>query len=68
MLPSQVNATADGRQAALPHASGPAADSAAPSQEREDSIDSCTFLVGPDSPADGHAPPSMPADSLSTAV
>lgn len=71
MVPSQMNTMGDGLQADIPIAPGPVPDSAPPSQEREDSIDSSTLLVGPDTPTDGHAPASMPADctsSLSTVV
>ncbi|CAG5867433.1 unnamed protein product [Menidia menidia] len=69
MVPSQMNAIGDRRQPDIPHASGPMPDSVPPSQGREDSIDSSTLLVGPDTPTDGHAP--VPADcapSLSTVV
>ncbi|KAL2099958.1 hypothetical protein ACEWY4_004352 [Coilia grayii] len=34
-----------------------------PPQEREDSIDSSTFLVGPDTPTEGHGPPGANPDS-----
>lgn len=71
MGPSQMNAMGDGLQADISSASGPTPDSAPSSQEREDSIDSSTLLVGPDTPVDGHAPAGMPADcssSLSTVV
>lgn len=70
MVPSQINAMGDMLQADIPHASGPVPDSAPSSQEREDSIDSSTLLVGPDTPTDGHAHTPMPADcaSLSTVV
>lgn len=71
MVPSQMNTMGDGLQADIPNASVPVPDSAPSSQEREDSIDSSTLLVGPDTPTDGHAPASMPADcasSLSTVV
>lgn len=65
-----MNAMGDGLQADIPNASGPTVDSAPSTQEREDSIDSSTLLVGPDTPTDGHAPAPMPADctSLSTVV
>lgn len=66
LVPSQMNAMVDGLQAAIPNASGPATDSAPPSQEREDSVDSSTLLVGPDAPTDGPAPASTPADCAST--
>uniref|UniRef100_A0A3Q2XCS3 DiGeorge syndrome critical region gene 2 n=1 Tax=Haplochromis burtoni TaxID=8153 RepID=A0A3Q2XCS3_HAPBU len=68
---SLMNAMGDGLQANIPNATGPVPDSAPSCQEREDSIDSSTLLVGPDTPTDGHAPVSMPADcasSLSTVV
>lgn len=44
----------------------PLSESAPPSQEREDSIDSSTLLVGPDTPVEGQAPDR--ASSLSTVV
>lgn len=70
MVPSQMNAMGDGLQGSIPNTSVPIPDSAPCSQEREDSIDSSTLLVGPDTPTDGLAPASMPADctSLSTMV
>lgn len=70
-MPSQMNTMGDGLQANIPNSTGPVPDSAPSCQEREDSIDSSTLLVGPDTPTDGHAPVSMPADcasSLSTVV
>uniref|UniRef100_A0A4W6CPU4 DiGeorge syndrome critical region gene 2 n=1 Tax=Lates calcarifer TaxID=8187 RepID=A0A4W6CPU4_LATCA len=60
-----------GRRRSLSHYSCISSlDSAPSTQEREDSIDSSTLLVGPDTPTDGHAPAPMPADctSLSTVV
>uniref|UniRef100_A0A3P9MFQ6 DiGeorge syndrome critical region gene 2 n=1 Tax=Oryzias latipes TaxID=8090 RepID=A0A3P9MFQ6_ORYLA len=51
--------------------SAPIHDSAPPSQERADSIDSSTLLVGPDTPTDEQAPPPVGADhtsSLSTVI
>lgn len=73
MMPSQMNTVVDGLQADIPDSSCPVPDTMPSSQEREDSIDSSTLLVGPDSPTDGHAPDSMPAEcssgsSLSTVV
>lgn len=71
MVPSQMTAMGDGLQADISNASGPMPDLAPPTQEREDSIDSSTLLVGPDTPVDGHAPTCMPPDcisSLSTVV
>ncbi|KAJ0013141.1 hypothetical protein NQD34_017475 [Periophthalmus magnuspinnatus] len=68
MVPGQMNAIADGLQSDVPNPHGPGS-AAAPPQEREDSIDSSTFLVGPDTPTDGpSAPRPMTPDSLSTAV
>lgn len=55
----------DGLQADL-STSCPLSEPAPPSQEREDSIDSSTLLVGPDTPVDGQAPDC--ASSLSTVV
>ncbi|MEQ2180461.1 hypothetical protein GOODEAATRI_001468 [Goodea atripinnis] len=69
VVPSQMNTRGDGLQVELPSSPGPVPDSVPSSQEREDSIDSSTLLVGPDTPTDGHAP--LPADctsSLSTVV
>ncbi|KAG7224000.1 hypothetical protein INR49_015257, partial [Caranx melampygus] len=68
MVPSQMNTMGDGLQGDIPNASGPMPGSALPTQEREDSIDSSTLLVGPDTPTDGHAPAPVPPDctSLST--
>lgn len=66
-----MNAMGDGLQSDNTNASVPVPNSAPSSQEREDSIDSSTLLVGPDTPTDGHAPASLPADcvsSLSTVV
>lgn len=66
-----MNAMGDGLQANIPNTTGPVPDSTPSCQEREDSIDSSTLLVGPDTPTDGHAPACMPADcasSLSTVV
>ncbi|KAM7369028.1 hypothetical protein PAMP_013327 [Pampus punctatissimus] len=71
MVPSQMNVMVDGLQADISNTSAPVPDLAPSSQEREDSIDSSTLLVGPDTPTDGHAPAPMPADctsSLSTMV
>lgn len=69
MVPSQMNPVGEGLQADMSNAPGPTPDSAPPPQEREDSIDSSTLLVGPDTPVD--APTCVPADcasSLSTVV
>lgn len=66
MVPSQMNAMGDRLQADIPNASGPTPGSAPSSQEREDSIDSSTLLVGPDTPTDGPASASMPTDCIST--
>lgn len=63
MAPNQMSG--DGLQADL-SASCPLSEPAPPSQEREDSIDSSTLLVGPDTPVDGQAPGC--ASSLSTVV
>lgn len=63
MAPNQMNG--EDRQADVPP-SGPPPESAPPPQEREDSIDSSTLLVGPDTPGDGQAPDC--ASSLSTVV
>lgn len=66
-----MSAVVDGLQPDVPAAAGPEPDSAPSSQQRGDSIDSSTLLVGPDTPTDGHAPVSMAADctsSLSTVV
>lgn len=71
VVPSQINAMGDGLQTGIPTGPCPVPDSAPSSQEREDSIDSSTLLVGPDTPTDGHAPAAMPTDyasSLSTVV
>lgn len=70
MVPSQMNTMGDGLQGDIPNASVPMPGSAPPTQEREDSIDSSTLLVGPDTPTDGHAPAPVPPDctSLSTVV
>lgn len=71
MVPSQMNVMVDGLPADISNTSGPVPELAPSSQEREDSIDSSTLLVGPDTPTDGHAPAPMPADcasSLSTMV
>lgn len=65
-----MNAMGDGLQADIANPSVPVPASVPSTQEREDSIDSSTLLVGPDTPTDGHAP-AMPADcasSLSTVV
>ncbi|KAK7895249.1 hypothetical protein WMY93_020574 [Mugilogobius chulae] len=58
MVPGQMNALGDGLQPDLPNRA-----------EREDSIDSSTLLVGPDTPTDGPMSPSpvSPDSSLSTA-
>lgn len=64
-----MNTMGDALHADIPDASVPVLNSAPSSQEREDSIDSSTLLVGPDTPTDGNAPAPMPADSsLSTVV
>lgn len=63
MAPNQM--TGEDLQADIP-TSGPLPESAPPPQEREDSIDSSTLLVGPDTPVDGQAPDC--ASSLSTVV
>lgn len=71
MVQSQMNTMGDGLQADIPNASGPVPNSVPSSQEREDSIDSSTLLVGPDTPTDGHAPTPIAPDcgsSLSTVV
>lgn len=71
MVPSQMNAMGDGLPADISNSPAPMPDLAPPTQEREDSIDSSTFLVGPDTPVDGQAPAGMPPDrasSLSTVV
>lgn len=71
LVPSHMNTMVDGLQSDIPNTSGPVPDSAPSTQEREDSIDSSTLLVGPDTPTDGLAPASMAADctsSLSTVV
>lgn len=73
MVPSQMNAMVDGLDADIPDPSGPMPDlpPLPPPQEREDSIDSSTLLVGPDTPVDENAPACMPGDvasSLSTVV
>lgn len=73
MIPSQMRDVVDAMTDA-PAPPVPEPDSVPlSSQEREDSIDSSTLLVEPDTPTDGHAPDSMPADcssssSLSTMV
>ncbi|CAL1569434.1 unnamed protein product [Knipowitschia caucasica] len=71
MVPGQVQmpgGLADGRQADVPNPHGYVA--VAPPQEREDSIDSSTLLVGPDSPAETLPPGPLSSLSpdLSTAV
>lgn len=63
VAPNQMNG--DDLQADI-STSNPPSESAPPSQEREDSIDSSTLLVGPDTPGDGQAPDC--ASSLSTVV
>lgn len=72
VVPSQMNARGDGLEVELPDSPAPVLpDSVPSSEEREDSIDSSTLLVGPDTPTDGHAPAPLPADctpSLSTVV
>uniref|UniRef100_A0A3P9H6N1 DiGeorge syndrome critical region gene 2 n=1 Tax=Oryzias latipes TaxID=8090 RepID=A0A3P9H6N1_ORYLA len=71
MAPSQMNAMGDGLQVGGPNSSAPIQDCAPPSQERADSIDSSTLLVGPDTPTDEQAPPPVGADhtsSLSTVI
>uniref|UniRef100_A0A3B5L4G0 DiGeorge syndrome critical region gene 2 n=1 Tax=Xiphophorus couchianus TaxID=32473 RepID=A0A3B5L4G0_9TELE len=67
----QMNSLGNGLEAELPNSPAPAPVCVPSSQEREDSIDSSTLLVGPDTPTDGHAPAPLPADctsSLSTVV
>lgn len=62
MVPSQMSGTVvDGLDAGVPDHSGPMSDFPAPPlppppQEREDSIDSSTMLVGPDTPVDENGP------------
>ncbi|XP_058472626.1 integral membrane protein DGCR2/IDD isoform X3 [Solea solea] len=70
MVPGPMNVMVDRLQTDIPNMSCSVPGSAPPTQEREDSIDSSTLLVGPDTPTDGHVPTSMPADctSLSTVV
>lgn len=72
MVPSQMNAIVDGLDADIPDPSSPMPNlPPPPPQEREDSIDSSTLLVGPDTPVDENAPTCMPGDgasSLSTVV
>lgn len=63
VAPNQMNG--DDPHADIP-TSGPLAEPAPPSQQREDSIDSSTLLVGPDTPVEGQAPDC--ASSLSTVV
>lgn len=63
MAPNQMDG--EDLQADVP-TSGPLSEPAPPPQEREDSIDSSTMLVGPDTPGDGQAPDC--ASSLSTVV
>lgn len=67
MIPSQMRDVVDAMTDA------PAPPVPMSSQEREDSMDSSTLLVGPDTPTDSHALESMPVDcsnssSLSTVV
>lgn len=66
MVPSQMSAMDDGLQGDIPSAPGPVPVSVPSCQRREDSIDSSTLLVGPDTPTDGHAPAAMPADCASS--
>lgn len=75
MVPSQMSAPmADGLDASVPDHSGPTSDFPAPPlppppQQREDSIDSSTMLVGPDTPVDENRPTDGGAAScLSTVV
>ncbi|XP_030005106.1 integral membrane protein DGCR2/IDD isoform X1 [Sphaeramia orbicularis] len=71
MVTSQMNGIGEGLQTSIPNACGAVPDVALPSHEREDSIDSSTLLVRPDTPTEGHAPSTTPADcssSLSTVV
>lgn len=63
MAPNQMGG--DDLQADIP-TSCPLSESAPPPQEREDSIDSSTLLVGPDTPVDVQTPDC--ASSLSTVV
>lgn len=77
MVPSQMGATmVDGLVAGIADHSGPTSDLPPPPlppphQEREDSIDSSTMLVGPDTPVDENGPAdggSGVASCLSTVV
>lgn len=63
MTPNQMNP--DDLQADIT-TSCPLSEAAPPPQEREDSIDSSTLLVGPDTPVEGQAPDR--ASSLRTVV
>lgn len=63
MAPTQMDG--EDLQAGIP-TTAPLSESAPPPQEREDSIDSSTLLVGPDTPVEGQAPDC--ASSLSTVV
>lgn len=68
MVPGQMNGFRDGLHSDIPNPCGPVS-VVQPSQQREDSIDSSTLLVGPDTPTSGPAPgPTSPDSSLSTAV
>ncbi|XP_034090081.1 integral membrane protein DGCR2/IDD isoform X1 [Gymnodraco acuticeps] len=67
MVPSQMNTMGNGLQADIPNAPVPVPESAPSCQEREDSIDSSTLLVGPDTPTDGQGPADC-VSSLSTVV
>lgn len=74
MVPSQMGGTmVDELDAGVPDRSGPTSDFPAPPplpppQEREDSIDSSTMLVGPDTPVDENGPTDGGASCLSTVV
>ncbi|KAM4634592.1 integral membrane protein DGCR2/IDD isoform 1-T1 [Polymixia lowei] len=73
MMQSPMSAMVGVLQADIPDSSGPVPDAVPSSQEREDSIDSSTLLVGPDTPTDSHGPEPAPTDrssssSLSTVV
>lgn len=74
MVPSQMGVTmVDELDAGVPDRSGPTSDFPVPAplpppQEREDSIDSSTMLVGPDTPVDENGPTDGGASCLSTVV
>ena len=65
MVPGQMSTMGEVLQTNVPIASVPEASPAPSTQVREDSIDSSTPLVGPDTPTDGHAPDCRPADCCS---